>query len=152
MIDERLERMKRKHNCRVHFDADSFQISDCTVAPVHDIPNVIHENQEFDFYIESTYDVYLLRIIHSHDCVVSIYPAKAEGIIYIVTSIPVSKDNIKETIQKILHALEEYGFPKLKNPKIVLHLIYSDEIGRKENNTTSYRNFLSRMMWYSIYI
>ena len=117
MIDKRLERMKRKHNCKVHFNADSFQISDCTVAPVHDIPDVIHENQEFDFYVESTYDVYLLRIIHSHDCVVSIYPAKVDGIIYIVSSIPVSKDNIKETIQKILHALETYGFPKLKNPK-----------------------------------
>jgi len=93
MIDERLERMKRKRNCRVHFDADSFQISDCIVAPVHDIPDVIHENQEFDFYVESTYDI------------------------YIVCSIPVSKDSIKENIQKILHALEIYGFPKLKNPK-----------------------------------
>ncbi|MDU2931095.1 MAG: hypothetical protein E7B67_03925 [Veillonella sp.] len=109
--------MKRKRNCRVHFDADSFQISDCTVAPVHDTPDVIHENQEFDFYIESTYDVYLLRIIHSHDCVVSIYHAKADGIIYIVSSIPISKDTIKETIQKVLSALEKYGFPKLKNPK-----------------------------------
>ena len=109
MIDERLERMKRKRNCRVHFDVDSFQISDCTVAPVHDIPDVIHENQEFDFYVESTYDVYLLRIIHSHDCVVSIYHAKADGIIYIVSSIPISKDTIKETIQKVLSALEKYG-------------------------------------------
>ena len=109
--------MKRKHNCRVHFDADSFQVSDCTVAPVHDIPDVIHENQEFDYYVESTYDVYLLRIIHNQDCVVSIYPAKVDGIIYIVSSIPVSKDSIKENIQKILHALETYGFPKLKNPK-----------------------------------
>ena len=117
MIDERLERMKRKRNCRVYFDSDSFKISDCTVAPVHDIPDVIYENQEFDFYVESTYDVYLLRIIHSHDCVVSIYPAKADGIIYIVSSIPISKDNIKETIQKILHVLEKYGFPTLKNPK-----------------------------------
>ena len=117
MIDERLERMKRKHNCRVYFDSDSFKISDCTVAPVHDIPDVIHENQEFDFYIESTYDVYLLRIIHSPDCIVSIYPAKVDGIIYIVSSIPVSKDNIKKTIQKILHALEKSGFSKLKNPK-----------------------------------
>ena len=117
MIDEGLERMKRKHNGRVHFDSDSFQISDCTVAPVHDIPDVIHENQEFDFYIESTYDVYLLRIIHSPNCIVSIYPANADGIIYIVSSIPVSKNNIKETIQKILHTLEKYGFPKLKNPK-----------------------------------
>ena len=116
MIDERLERMKRKHNCRVYFDSDSFKISDCTVAPVHDIPDVIHENQGFDFYVESIYDVYLLRIIHSQDCVVSIYPAKAEEIIYIVSSIPVSKDNFKETIQKILHVLEKYGFPKLKNP------------------------------------
>ena len=117
MIVERLERMKRKHNCRVHFDADSFQIFDCTVAPVHDIPDVIHENQEFDFYVESTYDVYLLRIIHSHDCVVSIYPAKMDGIIYIVSSILVTKDNVKESIQKVLYALEPYGFPKLKNPK-----------------------------------
>lgn len=117
MIDERLERMKRKRNCRVHFDADSFQIADCTVAPVHDIPDVIHENQEFDFYVESIYDVYLLRIIHSQDCVVSIYPAKADGIIYIVCSIPMSKDNIIESIQMILHALQAYGFPKLKNPK-----------------------------------
>ena len=117
MIDERLERMKRKRNCRVHFNEDSFQISDCTVASVHDIPDVIHENQEFDFYIESIYDVYLLRIIHSQDCVVSIYPAKVDGIIYIVCSIPMSKDNIIESIQMILHALERYGFPKLKNPK-----------------------------------
>ena len=117
MIDERLERMKRKHNCRVHFDSDSFQISDCTVAQVHDTPDVIHKNQEFDFYVESTYDVYLLRIIHSHDYVVSIYHAKADGIIYIVSSIPISKDTIKETIQKVLSALEKYGFPKLKNPK-----------------------------------
>lgn len=117
MIDEQFERIKRKRNCRVHFDADSFQISDCTLASVHDIPDVIHENQEFDFYVESTYDVYLLRIIHSHDCVVSIYPAKVDGIIYIVSSIPISKDSIKENIQKILHALEKYGFPTLKNPK-----------------------------------
>ncbi len=100
MIDERLERMKRKHNCRVHFDADSFQISDCTVAPVHDIPDVIHENQEFDFYVESTYDVYLLRIIHSPDCIVSIYPANADGIIYIVSSIPVSKIILKRLFKR----------------------------------------------------
>ena len=117
MIDEQFERIKRKRNCRVHFDSDSFKISDCTVAPVHDIPDVVYENQEFDFYVESIYDVYLLRIIHRQDCVVSIYPAKADGIIYIVISIPVSKDSIKETIQKILHVLEKYGFPTLKNPK-----------------------------------
>lgn len=120
MIDERFERMKRKRNCRVHFDADSFQIADCTVAPVHDIPDVIHENQEFDFYIESTYDVYLLRIIYSQDCVVSIYPAKVDGIIYIVSSIPVTKDNMRESIQNVLYALEPYGFPKLKNPKSII--------------------------------
>lgn len=120
MINERFERMKRKRNCRVHFDADSFQIADCTVAPVHDIPDVIHENQEFDFYVESNYDVYLLRIIHSQDCVVSIYPAKVDGIIYIVSSIPVSKDNVKESIQKVLSELEKYGFPELKNPKSII--------------------------------
>ena len=68
--------------------------------------------------LESTHDVYLLHIIHSHGlcCKLIILP-KVDGIIYIVSSIPVSKDNIKETIQKILHALGTYGFPKLKNPK-----------------------------------
>ena len=120
MIDEQFERIKRKRNCRVYFDSDSFKISDCTVAPVHDIPDVIHENQEFDFYVESTYDVYLLRIIHSQDCVVSIYPAKVDGIIYIVSSILMTKDNVKESIQRVLHALEPYGFPKLKNPKSII--------------------------------
>ena len=117
MIDEQLERMKRKRNCRVHFDADSFQVSDCTVAPVHDILDVIVDNQEFDFYVESMYDVYLLRIIHSPDCVVSIYPAKVDGIIYIVSSIPVTQDTVKESIQRVLHAVEPYGFPNVKNPK-----------------------------------
>lgn len=29
----------------------------------------------------------------------------------------VSKDNLKTSIQKVLHALDQYGFPKLKNPK-----------------------------------
>ena len=120
MLDERLERIKRKRNCRMHFDVDSFQISDCTVASVHDIPDVIYENQEFDFYVESIYDVYLLRIIHSPDYVVSIYPAKADGIIYIVSFIPVSKDTVKESIQKVLYTLETYGFPKLKNPKSII--------------------------------
>ena len=28
-----------------------------------------------------------------------------------------TKDNMSVSIQKILHALEAYGFPKLKNPK-----------------------------------
>lgn len=96
---------------------DSFPISDCTVATVHDIPDVIHENQEFDFYVESMYDMYLLRIIYSYNCIISIYPAIVDGIIYIVSSIPMSKDSIEETIQKILYVLESYGFPKLKNPK-----------------------------------
>lgn len=42
MLDERLERMKRKRNCRVYFDSEFFQISDCIAAPVHDISDVIH--------------------------------------------------------------------------------------------------------------
>ncbi len=49
MIVERLERMKRKCNCRVHFDADSFQIADCTVAPVHDMWD--NEREEWYFSI-----------------------------------------------------------------------------------------------------
>jgi len=36
MIDERLERMKRKRNCRVHFDADSFNIEVGSIVEIYD--------------------------------------------------------------------------------------------------------------------
>lgn len=68
MIDERFERMKRKRNCRVHFDEDSFQISDCTVAPVHDIPDVIHESQSLIFMLSQSMmyicsELYIAKIV-----------------------------------------------------------------------------------------
>ena len=108
MITEWIERIKRKHNCKAHFGSDSFQMKDCIVAPVHLIPDEIYDNQEFDFYVKTKYDVYLLRIINNE--------AKS-GIIYIISKLPISKNNITESIQKTLNRLEEYGFPNLKNSK-----------------------------------
>ena len=117
MITEWIERIKRKHNCKAHFLNDSFQMKDCIVAPVHLIPEEIYDNQEFDFYIRTKYDVYLLRIINNESNCGIIYPAKMNGIIYIVSNLPISKNNITESIQKTLNRLEEYGFPNLKNSK-----------------------------------
>ena len=112
-----IERKKRKYNCRVHFESGSFQIKDCFVAPVHFIPEDIQDDDEYDFYVETQYDVYLLRIKNKKDKYGIIYPAKVSGIIYIVCYLPISKSNIIAAIQKILRRLEEYGFPKLKNTK-----------------------------------
>ncbi|MFC2471556.1 MAG: hypothetical protein ACFNVI_09170, partial [Lachnoanaerobaculum gingivalis] len=81
MITEWIERIKRKHNCKAHFGSDSFQMEDCIVAPVHLIPEEIYDNQEFDFYIKTKYDVYLLRIINNESNCGIIYPAKLNGII-----------------------------------------------------------------------
>ena len=39
------------------------------------------------------------------------------GIIYIVSNLPISKNIITESSQKTLNRLEEYGFPNLKNSK-----------------------------------
>ncbi|ASS37928.1 hypothetical protein [Mogibacterium pumilum] len=117
---EWIERKKRKRNCKAHFGSDSIKMKDCTVAQVHMISDEIYDNQELDFYIETKYDVYFLRIINNDDKCVSILPAKHDGIIYIISNLPVNKENINEKIQVALNRLEEYGFPNLKNSKSVI--------------------------------
>ena len=117
MFTEWIKRKKRKHNCKVHFGSDSMKMKDCIVAPVHMISDDIYDNQELDFYVETKYDVYLLRIINKEDSCGIICPAKRDGIIYIISNLPISKNNITESIQKTLNRLEEYGFPNLKNSK-----------------------------------
>lgn len=117
MMIEWIERKKRKHNCKVHFGNDSFQIKDCIVAPVHMIPDELYDNEEIDFYVETKYDVYLLRMINNEDKSGFICPAKQDGIIYIICNLPINKKNIIEQLQKALNSIEEYGFPNLKSPK-----------------------------------
>lgn len=120
MITEWIERKKRKRNCKAHFGSDSIKMKDCIVAPVHMISDEIYDNQELDFYVETKYDVYFLRIINNDDKCISIHPAKHDGIIYIISSLPVNKENVLEKIQVVIDLLEEYEFPNLKNPKSVI--------------------------------
>ena len=117
MIAEWIERKKRKHNCKVHFGSDSIRMKDCIVAPVHMISDEIYDNQELDFYVETKYDVYLLRIINNEDSRGIICPAKRDGIIYIISNLPVNTGNIFVQVQKVLTSVEKYGFPNLKNPE-----------------------------------
>ena len=81
------------------------------------ISDEIYDNQELDFYVETKYDVYLLRIINKEDSRGIICPAKRDGIIYIICNLPVSGGNITKQIERALNSVEKYGFPNLKNPK-----------------------------------
>lgn len=117
MFTEWIERKKRKRNCKVHFGSDSIKMKDCIVAPVHMISDEIYDNQELDFYVETKYDVYLLRIINKGDSCGIICPAKRDGIIYIISNLPVNTGNIFVQVQKVLTSVEKYGFPNLKNPE-----------------------------------
>ncbi len=117
MFTEWMERKKRKRNCKVHFGSDSIKMKDCIVAPVHMISDEIYDNQELDFYVETKYDVYLLRIINKEDSCGIICPAKRDGIIYIISNLPVNTGNIFVQVQKVLTSVEKYGFPNLKNPE-----------------------------------
>ena len=117
MITEWIERKKRKRNCKVHFGSDSIKMKDCIVAPVHMISDEIYDNQELDFYVETKYDVYLLRIINKEDSCGIICPAKRDGIIYIISNLSVNTGNIFVQVQKVLTSVEKYGFPNLKNPE-----------------------------------
>ena len=112
-----IERIKRRRRCRVHFDSDSFHVHGCLVAPVHMIPDVIPTNQEYDFYLQSKYDVYLLRLVNSTAKTGEICPAGKDGIIYIICRFPMQEATILEDIETILCALEPFGFPDLHNPK-----------------------------------
>lgn len=117
MFTEWIERKKRKHNCKVHFGSDSIKMKDCIVALVHMISDEIYDNQELDFYVEPKYDVYLLRIINKKDSRGIICPAKRDGIIYIISNLPVNRENITKQVKRALNSVEKYGFPNLKNPK-----------------------------------
>jgi len=117
MIAEWIERKKRKRSCKPHFGSDSIKMKDCIVALVHMISDEIYDNQELDFYVETKYDVYLLRIINKEDRRGIICPAKRDGIIYIICNLPVSRENITKQIERALNSVEKYWFPNLKNPK-----------------------------------
>ena len=81
------------------------------------ISDEIYDNQELDFYVETKYDVYLLRIINKEDSRGIICPAKRDGIIYIISNLPVNRGNITKQVKRALNSVEKYGFPNLKNPK-----------------------------------
>lgn len=117
MFTEWIERKKRKRSCKPHFGSDSIKMKDCIVAPVHMISDEIYDNQELDFYVETQYDVYLLRIINNEDSCGIICPAKRDGIIYIISNLQVNPVNIFTQVQNVLNSVEKYGFPNLKNPK-----------------------------------
>ena len=114
---EWIKRIKRKHRCRVHFDSGSFRVYGCLAAPVHMIPDVIPINREFDFYLQSNYDVYLLRLVNSTEKTGDICPAGKDGIIYIICRLPIQKDTLPKDIEMVLRALEPFGFLNLHNPK-----------------------------------
>lgn len=116
---EWLKRKKRKRKCKVHFDGDSFQIKDYTVAPVHQITENITYLQAFDFYISTEYDTYLLCLTNGNESCGMIYPAKNNSVIYIASKLPFNKATMNDSIDKTLNALREgYNFPKLKNPTV----------------------------------
>lgn len=117
MIAEWIERKKRKRSCKPHFGSDSIKMKDCIVALVHMISDEIYDNQELDFYVEPKYDVYLLRIINKEDSRRIICPAKRDGIIYIISNLPVNRENITKQVKRALNSVQKYGFPNLKNPK-----------------------------------
>ena len=117
MIAEWIERKKRKRSCKPHFGSDSIKMKDCIVALVHMISDEIYDNQELDFYVEPKYDVYLLRIINKKDSRGIICPAKRDGIIYIISNLPVNRENITKQVKRALNSVEKYGFPNLKNPE-----------------------------------
>lgn len=78
---------------------------------------LLRRRTQFDFYLQSHYDVYLLRLVNSTEKIGEICPAGKDGIIYIICRFPMQKATLSEDIETVLRALEPFGFPSLHNPK-----------------------------------
>lgn len=117
------EQLRRKRNLKdqeVHFGEDDIILSGYRLTPVHCIPKHIKMMQEFDWYLDTGYDIYLLRLRNSTGLTNSITICPADRIcpmIYIVCETQFNNRNIFITLEKVLVQLEYFGIPKIKNPK-----------------------------------
>lgn len=107
--------LRRKTLC--HFGDDDIIVSGYHLNAVHIISDKIEIGFENDFYLDTGYDIYLLRLRKSYENSIEIYPAENGYPVYIVCCADYSIENINSVINDIFERLKKSGFPKIKNPE-----------------------------------
>lgn len=100
----------------IHFD------NNILISPVHEFsrPLSVKDFDQFDFYVNTGYDIYLLRLAQSFKNHISIYPAdKTQPVIYIIVETDIDGRLPESIFSEVFNKLEKNaGFPKLQSIRL----------------------------------
>lgn len=104
---EKLINQRKKHSS--HFGDDDIIIDDFRLSSVHNPPlEQWSENQEVDFYMDDTVNIYLLRIVNNKDNTITLIDDEHNDIRYIIVHINV--DNTLDALRRITQRLKEIPY------------------------------------------
>ncbi len=101
----------RRRNLKCHFDADDILIEGFRLNAVHDIPDRIEDGAEFDFYLDTRDDIYLLRLQNKPDNALIFVDRPKSSVTYIIARKRLSSD-INSELSLIIKQLKIIGVPK----------------------------------------
>jgi hypothetical protein len=110
----------RKNICKCHFGEDDIIIENYYLNAVNEIPIKILEGMEFDYYMNSGKDIYILRLQNKYENKI-IFVNKSNKKINLLTYIIIQKpllENIGKELEIIVKKLNHINFPKYYEDKI----------------------------------
>lgn len=127
-MSELLRRMKNLKSQKSRFsEPDTIHLdNNILISPVNEFsrPLSVKDFDQFDFYVNTGYDVYLLRLTQSMRNRISIYPAdKTQSVVYIIVETDIDGRLPESVFSEVFKKLEESaGFPKLQSTRFDINL------------------------------
>ncbi len=127
-MSELLRRLKNLKSQKSRFsEPDTIHLdNNILISPVNEFsrPLSVKDFDQFDFYVNTGYDVYLLRLTQSMRNRISIYPAdKTQSVVYIIVETDIDGRLPESVFSEVFKKLEESaGFPKLQSTRFDINL------------------------------
>lgn len=126
-MSELLRRLKNLKSQKSRFsEPDTIHLDNILISPVNEFsrPLSVKDFDQFDFYVNTGYDVYLLRLSQSMRKRISIYPAdKTQSVVYIIVETDIDGRLPESVFSEVFKKLEESaGFPKLQSTRFDINL------------------------------
>lgn len=127
-MSELLRRLKNLKSHKFRFsEPDTIHLdNNILISPVNEFsrPLSVKDFDQFDFYVNTGYDVYLLRLSQSMRNRISIYPAdKTQSVVYIIVETDIDGRLPESVFSEVFKKLEESaGFPKLQSTRFDINL------------------------------
>lgn len=127
-MSELLRRLKNLKSHKFRFsEPDTIHLdNNILISPVNEFsrPLSVKDFDQFDFYVNTGYDVYLLRLSQSMRNRISIYPAdKTQSVVYIIVETDIDGRLPESVFSEVFKKLEESAdFPKLQSTRFDINL------------------------------